>query len=167
MRAAAPEARKTEQPRCIVPGTRLGLGAITGAVRLRRPWYAACSRFLVKRYPQQMGRWSRDCPRHPGTDPQGAVSGGTQTLSDRSITRPEGLIQTMKLASFFFLARVRISLRRERGRSMGVVLRKRFSSRRFLKYWIVIYEHLLGIAICDWGTKADTSTSLRVEKAER
>jgi len=58
---------------------------------------------------------------------------------ERSITWPEGFIQTMKLEGFLFLALVLISLRREAGTSTGVALRKRFKSRRVLKYWMVIY----------------------------
>ncbi len=63
---------------------------------------------------------------------------GRQTLIDRSITWPDGLIQTMKLEGFLFLALVFISFRRAAGKSTGAVFKNLFRSRIFLKYWIVI-----------------------------
>lgn len=64
----------------------------------------------------------------------GACRERDHTLMDRSMTWPEGLIQTINAVAFLFLARVRISLSLEAGRSTGVLFRKRFRSRRLLKY---------------------------------
>ncbi len=64
---------------------------------------------------------------------------GRQTLIDRSITWPDGLIQTIKLEGFLFLALVFISFRRAAGKSTGAVFKNLLRSRIFLKYWIVIW----------------------------